>query len=50
MRLIPLIMIVLLAACQSNKSETDHSVKLKTCDARAKDSGGCVPGEYEGEY
>ncbi len=50
MWLIPLLMIVLLAACQGSKSETDYSVKPKTCDARAVDSGACVPGEYEGEY
>lgn len=49
MRLLPLLMIVLLAACQGSKSEADYSAKPKTCDARAVDSGYCVPGEYEQE-
>jgi hypothetical protein len=49
MRLIPLLMIVLLAACQGTKSEPDYSAKPKTCDTRASDSGFCVPGEYEQE-
>jgi len=52
MRLIPLLLIALLAACQGTKSETekDYSVKPKTCDSREADSGACVAGEYEDEF
>lgn len=49
MRLLPLLMIVLLAACQGTKSEPDYNEKPKKCDARAVDSGLCVPGEYDQE-
>lgn len=47
MRLIPLLLIVLLAACQGTKSEPDYSTKPKKCDTRTADSGSCVPGSYD---
>jgi hypothetical protein len=49
MRLLPLLLIALLAACQGTKSEPDYSAKPQKCDARAVDSGLCVPGAYEPE-
>ncbi|MEW9808014.1 hypothetical protein [Mesorhizobium marinum] len=47
MRLVLLLVVALLAACQSTKKETDYGTKPKTCDARSVDSGLCVPGEYD---
>lgn len=42
-----LALVLTLAGCQS--SSTDYNAKPVECDARAADSGLCVPGEYEGE-
>jgi hypothetical protein len=47
MRLVLLLVVALLAGCQSTKKETDYSTKPKKCDAREADSGFCVAGEYE---
>jgi hypothetical protein len=47
MRPVLLVLLVVLAGCQTGKKETDYSTKPKACDPRAIDSGLCVPGEYE---
>jgi PBP1b-binding outer membrane lipoprotein LpoB len=47
MRATLLILVVLLAGCQSSDTEKDYSPKPAECDARAADSGLCTPGEYE---
>ena len=45
MRPISLLLLVLLAACQSSKTET-YSDEVK-CDARAADMGLCDRGKYD---
>lgn len=46
MRLVLVFAAMLMVGCQATK-ETDYSAKPKECDARAVDSGLCVPGEYD---
>lgn len=46
-RVIMLMMVLALVGCQS--ASTDRNEKPIECDARAADSGLCVPGEYESE-
>ena len=46
-RLVLLTMALALIGCQS--TTTDRNARPKGCDARALDSGRCVPGEYDSE-
>ena len=46
-RLVMLMIVLALVGCQS--TTTDRNEKPKECDARAIDSGLCVPGGYENE-
>ncbi len=50
MRMIPLLVLLLLVGCQSTTGETDRNAKPKKCDARAIESGLCVPGTYDDIY
>lgn len=48
MRIIPLLILLLVAGCQSTTTgEPDRNEKPKKCDTRAADSGACVPGAYD---
>ena len=46
-RVVMLMMVLALVGCRS--TSTDRNEKQIECDARAVDSGLCVPGEYESE-